>query len=158
MIQPDPRASKLNRRFTGKHMTGILVAGFGVVIAVNFTMAALASSSFGGVVVENSYVASQKFNGWLDKAQASDTLGYTVTALLRADGKVVLTTSGVATGAQVIATARHPLGHQPDRTLNFVAGPDGAWTSTAALPDDRWTLRLSITDRGREWRGERALP
>ncbi|WP_066553673.1 FixH family protein [Croceicoccus bisphenolivorans] len=144
-------------RFTGKHMTAILVCGFGVVVAVNFTMAALASSSFGGVVVENSYVASQEFNNWLDKAEASNALGYTVDAARNADGKIALTTSGVPVGAQVTATARHPLGHQPDRALVFVYGSDGKWTSTSALPEDRWTLRIAIDANGSEWRGERGL-
>jgi len=52
-------------RFTGWHMTFILVSFFAVVIAVNLTMAHFASSTFGGLVVENSYVASQKYDGWL---------------------------------------------------------------------------------------------
>ena len=50
------------RTFTGRHMTMVLVAFFGTIIVVNFTMARFASSTFGGVVVENSYVASQHFN------------------------------------------------------------------------------------------------
>ena len=58
------------RKFTGWHMTGILVAFFGVVVSVNVFMARAAISTFGGTVVDNSYVASQKFNGWLDKAEA----------------------------------------------------------------------------------------
>ena len=61
--------------FTGRHITIIMVAFFAVVIAVNLLMARYATSTFGGVVVENSYVASQNFNKWLDeelvKARAS---------------------------------------------------------------------------------------
>ena len=37
---------------------------------------AMPSSTFGGVVVENSYVASQDFNGWLDEARAERALGW----------------------------------------------------------------------------------
>jgi len=40
--------------FTGRHMLAVLVGFFGVVIAVNFIMASYATSTFGGVVVENS--------------------------------------------------------------------------------------------------------
>lgn len=145
-------------RFTGRHMTAILVGGFGIVIAVNFTMAALANSTFGGIVVENSYVASQKFNGWLDKAEKSEELGYSIKADHTGDGKVLLTTGGVPAGARITAIARHPLGHQPDTDLSFVAtGPD-TWISTETLPDTRWTLRLAIESGGDEWRGERPLP
>ena len=68
------------RKFTGWHMTGILVAFFGVVVTVNIVMARAAIGTFGGTVVENSYVASQKFNGWLDQAKAQDKMGWTVDA------------------------------------------------------------------------------
>jgi nitrogen fixation protein FixH len=40
-------------KFTGWHMTTILVAFFGVVIAVNFFMARMAVGTFGGTVVDN---------------------------------------------------------------------------------------------------------
>ena len=53
----------MTKKFTGKHMATILVLGFGVVVAVNFTMASLATNGFSGVVVENSYVASQAGRG-----------------------------------------------------------------------------------------------
>ena len=59
----------MSRPFTGRHMAMILVAFFGVVIVVNLIMARYASSTFGGIVVENSYVASQEFNKWLDEAE-----------------------------------------------------------------------------------------
>ena len=54
--------------FTGKHFAVIIVAFFAVVVSVNVYMARAASSTFGGVVVENSYVASQNFNAWLAEA------------------------------------------------------------------------------------------
>ena len=64
----------MNSPLTGKRMTGIFVLFFGVVIAVNVVMACYASSTFGGIVVENSYVASQDFNRWLDEAAAEKAL------------------------------------------------------------------------------------
>ncbi|TBG50852.1 cation transporter (plasmid) [Rhizobium leguminosarum] len=48
--------------FTGLHMLLATSAFFGVVIAVNVTMAFYASSSWSGLVVKNTYVASQEFN------------------------------------------------------------------------------------------------
>ena len=50
------------REFTGKHMLAIMIAFFGVVFAVNFTMVYFSRHSWTGLVVENSYVASQEFN------------------------------------------------------------------------------------------------
>src|SRR3546814_8818871 len=69
------------RRFTGWHMTAILIAFFAAVIAVNMLMATVAVRSFGGTVVENSYVASQKFNGWL--AQRSEEHTSELQSLMR---------------------------------------------------------------------------
>ena len=50
----------MTRKFTGWHMTAILVGFFAIVISVNLFMARAAIGSFGGVVVDNSYVASQR--------------------------------------------------------------------------------------------------
>lgn len=146
------------KRFTGRHMAAILIGGFAVVIGVNFTMASLASTTFGGVVVENSYVASQQFNTWLERARDSEALGYEVEARRDAQGRVVLATRSVPVGSQVTAMARHPLGRDQDRMLTFVMGPDNRWTSTATLPEGRWALRLAIRAGADEWRGQRALP
>ena len=48
--------------FTGRHMLLVTTSFFAVVISVNVTMAWFASSSWSGLVVENTYVASQEFN------------------------------------------------------------------------------------------------
>lgn len=53
---------KPNRGFTGWHMLAIMCAFFGVIIAVNMVMAYSAVTSWSGLVVANSYVASQEFN------------------------------------------------------------------------------------------------
>lgn len=49
-------------RFTGYHMIACVVSFFAVIIFANVTMAWFASSSWTGLVVKNSYVASQQFN------------------------------------------------------------------------------------------------
>ena len=76
----------MRKPFTGRHFTLIMVAFFGVVIAINLVMARYASATFGGVVVENSYVASQRFNSWLGKARTQDALGWDATATRERDG------------------------------------------------------------------------
>jgi nitrogen fixation protein FixH len=106
-------------KFTGQHMTAILVAFFGVVVVVNFTMAGYASSTFGGIVVENSYVASQHFNRWLDEARAEDRLGWDAVTAWRPDGRLAITVTGAPPEVTVQAIARHPLGTLPDRALAF---------------------------------------
>ena len=102
----------MSRKFTGIHMFAILVGFFGTVMAVNFTMASLATSTFGGVTVKNSYVASQKFNSWLDQAAEQDALGWEVTTSWRDDGHLVVSATGPGTKARLAAHARHPLGRE----------------------------------------------
>jgi len=139
--------------FTGRHMTIILVAFFGVVIAVNVFMARLAGSSFTGIVVENSYVASQNYNRWLAEARAEEKLGWQASARRAADGHLLVALKGVPAGATVAADAWHPLGRAPDHVLRFT--PEGdAFRSTAAIPAGRWRIRIEVKAAGRRWRTE----
>jgi nitrogen fixation protein FixH len=139
------------RKFTGWHMTGILVAFFGVVVSVNVFMAQAAISTFGGTVVDNSYVASQKFNGWLDKAEAQKALGWTVSAGLNGSRHVELMADVGQVplrNAAVEALVRHPLGRVPERSLRFDQTQDGIWTSREALPAGRWIVHLTVRRGG----------
>jgi nitrogen fixation protein FixH len=145
--------STMPRRFTGRHMAAILVAFFGVVIAVNVMMARLAVRSFGGEVVENSYVASQHFNRWLDEAAVEQALGWRVQVARRTDDRLSVRLDGVpAKSVVLIGEARRPLGVRPDRTLRFVRVADGSFVSTSPLPTGRWRLRLEVRAGDRRWR------
>lgn len=140
------------RGFTGRHMTAILVAFFGVVMAVNFTMARYASTTFGGLVVENSYVASQEFNHWLAESETQDALGWDALTAWRPDGRLLVTVSGPGSAAAVAAIARHPLGRIPDQRLAFEPLGKGRFLSRETLPEGRWTLTLMVTSAGKTWR------
>ena len=136
-----------NGKFTGWHMTAILVAFFGVVMAVNFTMARMAVSSFGGTVVDNSYVASQKYNRWLNAAAQQDKLGWKVSASVDAERHVRIDarSNGVMLEqVTAVGDALHPLGRAADVPLVFAATPQGYLLSTKPLPAGRWNLRLSL--------------
>ena len=65
----------MTREFTGWHMLGLMVLGFGVIIGVNLTLAFKAVQTFPGLETRNSYVASQSFDA--DRA-AQDALGWTL--------------------------------------------------------------------------------
>lgn len=140
--------------FTGRKMAAIMVGFFAVVVAVNVFMAREASATFGGVVVENSYVASQHYNRWLDEASAEKAMGWSAAATRRVDGHVVVTLAGPEQGASVTAVARHPLGTQADRTLHFSPTGAGAIVSVETLPAERWRLRLTVRDGAKLWRHE----
>lgn len=144
--------------FTGKHITIILVIFFAVVIAVNLTMARLASSTFGGVVVDNSYVAGQKFNGWLKEADRERALGWKAEARHQADGKVAVKLTGAqGSGLVLKADAWHPLGRLPDQPLTFQRQLDGTFVSNEVLPKARWRLRLDAQIGEKRWRAEQEL-
>lgn len=148
----------MNRSFTGRHMALILICGFGVVVAVNLVMARFAVSTFGGVVVQNSYVASQNYNRWLEQAERSRALGWTPEITRSDDGRIVVTFAEAQIQPRgLIAVARHPLGQQPDERLQFVRDPSGRFVSTAPLRLGRWVLRMEATSGEHLWRGESAL-
>ncbi len=141
----------MTRTFTGRHIAIILVAFFGVVIAVNVTMAWLASSTFGGLVVKNSYVASQKFNGWLEQAREQKALGWSLDIARDADRHVVVTLAARGapmTDAQLSGFARHPLGRAPEQPLQFQALGDGRYRSAQPLPQGRWIVHARAAAHG----------
>jgi len=135
------------RRFTGFDMMGLTIAFFAVVVSVNMVMATLATRTFGGTVVENSYVASQKFNHWLDKARVQSALGWHVEAD-RGGGRVRLMIVGVDQ-ARVDAVAIHPLGRLPAMHLHFERTAPREYRSRETLPAGRWRLEVRLR-RGSE--------
>lgn len=147
----------MKSEFTGRHMTAVLVGGFGIVVAVNLYMASLATQGFGGVVVKNSYVASQKFNSWLDAAREQETLGWSAGVERSADGRVLVTTQGVPAGATVSAELRRPLGDAERTDLAFQASGSGVFVATAPVAEGRWIVRVAITNAGRHWVAESRL-
>jgi nitrogen fixation protein FixH len=126
------------RRITGRHAAAALIAFFGVVIGVNVTMAMFAVRTFGGVVVENSYVASQKYNGWLEAARKQQQLGWAIVPRLDRQRHVIVSVD--ADGAEVTGFARHPLGREADVPLTF----GRAQRSKQALPPGRWAVHLLV--------------
>lgn len=156
MSAPHPRPTP-RKAFTGKHMALTMVAGFGIVAAVNFYMASLAVGGFHGIVVENSYVASQKFNTWKDEADRMAALGWEASAARSADGYVTIATQGVPEGAVVTAQMRRPLGDQEFAQLTFSPLGDGRFRSLEPVTDGRWTVRLEVTAAGERWATESAL-
>jgi nitrogen fixation protein FixH len=137
----------MTRTFTGWHMSGILVSFFAVVITVNLVMARYATGTFGGVVVENSYVASQNYNHWLDAAERQAQLGWVHSVTLDRQRRLVVraTKNGVVLPAlSARGLAVHPLGRAKPLALNFERGGDGNLHSREALPAGRWHVRIGL--------------
>lgn len=150
-------AASTKGQFTGRKVTAIFVVFFGVIMAVNFTMASFASSTFGGVVVSNSYVASQHYNKWLAAAEAQKKLGWSATLSRLPDDRVAVRFTGTPAGLTVNAVARHPLGRAPDQALAFFRAADGAFISTKAIAPGRWMVRIAAEAGDARWREEQEL-
>ncbi|MGX5851357.1 FixH family protein [Mesorhizobium sp. PL10] len=116
------------REFTGKHMLLTVLGFFGIVIAVNLTMATLASTTWTGLVVENTYVASQQFNEKAREGRAQAALGWEG-SLTIVSGEVrysVADAKGMMVplhGVRVLF--RHPAYDAQDRAVTLAAASGG---------------------------------
>ena len=141
--------SRTIRPFTGGRMFLIFLAAFGLIFAVNFYMAWLAVTTFTGTVVENSYVASQQFNGWLAEARAEKALGWKVSVELD-PARYVLIHATDKNGRPLApldatGTAGLALVNAAPQPLHFVPVGAGEVRGSMPLPQGRWQIRLNLT-------------
>lgn len=133
-------------RFTGWHMTVILTGFFAIVIAVNFTMARLASATFGGILAENGYVASQDYNRWIAAARAQDRLGWTARTAVEDGHLVIRTTAGAFAKADVVLV--HPLGRVAESRPRMAVVSPGVLRSLDPVRPGRWEAHVTIRAGG----------
>ncbi|AZQ68623.1 nitrogen fixation protein FixH [Silicimonas algicola] len=129
------------QEITGRHVAAMFGAAFSVIIGVNVLLATKAISTFPGLEVKNSYVASQTFDA--DRA-SQEALGWTVDARIE-DGRLRLAFADRIRAIEPIIT-KALLGRathvNEDRTPDFRF--DGT-AFVAGVPDlgpGKWTLRL----------------
>lgn len=142
--------------FTGWHMAGILVAFFGVIITVNLTMAWFATSTWSGLVVKNSYVASQEFNSKVEQVKAQEALGWK--GKLEAAGGTLRWTFVDAKTNPVPANAvtirfRRPVTEASDATVTLSRAGDDTWQAQFPLADGIWIAVVDVeADQVGLWR------
>ncbi|TIO06396.1 FixH family protein [Mesorhizobium sp.] len=134
-----------SREFTGRHMLVTILAFFGVIIAVNLTMATLASTSWTGLVVENTYVASQQFNRKAEEGRAQAALGWTG-KLTIASGEVRYSLSD-ATGKPVPLRGvkilfRHPAYEGGDKAVTLALASDQEFAAQHLPRDGVWIVEV----------------
>jgi nitrogen fixation protein FixH len=132
--------------FTGRHMLLLVGAFFGVVITVNVGMAVMAARSWTGLVVPNSYVASQQFEGKRLAHERQRAAGWQAT-LAVSPGLVrlmILDAAGrpVDLGRVSLALNR-PVGGHDDRAVELSRTPDGAYVAPLDLAPGTWEARVS---------------
>jgi nitrogen fixation protein FixH len=132
-------------RFTGKHMMASMICFFGVIILVNFFMATLASKSWTGLIVKNSYVASQEYNDELKKAADQKSRGWK-SRVSYAAGSLVLTlrneNNNILTFDKVVAEIGRPVFEQEDQTLQFMPLASGGNEIAIHLEPGIWALKI----------------
>ncbi|WP_118132408.1 FixH family protein [Oceanicella sp. SM1341] len=144
----------MTRPLTGRMVLAIFVAGFGIIIAVNLLMASFATGTFPGLVVENSYIASQEF----DRNRAEqEALGWTVSMEHDAGGVVARITDAAGAPVHRLALTAHaarPSTDQGARELEFF--DDGsAYRARFDLPPGLWRVNLHLAgEGGATWQGE----
>lgn len=139
---------KQPRQFTGYHMLAVMLAFFGVIISVNVYMAMSAMKSWTGLVVENSYVASQQFNTKQRNAKAQDAMGWQG-GLDYIDGTLrfsLLDGSGAPLVAKTVTIAlSRPIGVDGDMTVKPVQVADGSYQTELALAAGAWNAAIVVT-------------
>ena len=132
----------MTREFTGWHMLALMVGGFGIVIAVNLTLAFNAVATFPGLETKNSYVASQAFDK--DRA-AQDALGWDLDVVLtQTDLTIVITDAAGVIRPEVTSAI---LGRATNTAQDSF--PEFTWTGDALhapvdLIPGYWNLRLEL--------------
>ena len=127
---------------TGRKVLLIAVAAFAVILAANLAMLYAATSTFPGLVVKNSYVASQNWNarteaqralGW--KAAASYGEGTLRVAMTGRDGAPVR-------GLRVMAVVGRPASARDDVRLELTEGARG-YAAPLVLAPGMWLVMIT---------------
>ena len=145
------------KELTGRKVLIIAVAAFGVILAANLTMMFAATGTFPGVVVKNSYVASQ---GWNEKTEAQRALGWKAETAIASEGLVVRMTGAdgrPVSGLALSATVGRPASKADDRTFELIEA-EGLYRAPADFGPGLWRVELTGTDaEGRRFEAEAEL-
>ncbi len=150
-----PTPTTQPKQFTGRHMLFAMLAFFGVIITVNLTMAMFANSTWTGLVVKNSYVASQAYNRELEQAKVQAARGWTGN-ISYSDGSVVLSLTDKA-GQPVlletlIARIGRPAFEQADHRVAMVHQGNGVYHAEDTLEPGIWQVSVRGTSSQGDYR------
>jgi nitrogen fixation protein FixH len=131
------------REVTGPKVLAISLASFGLIITVNFFMAYKAISTFPGLEVDNSYVASQTFDA--DRT-AQIALGWTVTPIYDPAAHLIHLDFRDKNGAAVTLRDLTVLIGRPTEAKDDLrptfAQTRGVYSAPADLQQGKWMLQI----------------
>lgn len=135
--------------FTGWHMSGVMGLFFGTIISVNLFLAFSASTTWTGLVVENTYVESQKFNARAAAFQRQAALGWRAVPAY-ADGvfSIELTEASGLAVEQVDMAVKlgRPVHEGDDRRLRLRQAGAGRFEIETVLGAGVWEAELTVSD------------
>lgn len=129
------------KKITGRHVLLGFVGAFGVIITVNMTLAVSAVTTFPGVEVKNSYIASQSFD---DRRAAQEALGWDVHArhaggLLRLH---ITDASGTPVEVKALNATVGRATHVKDDVKPSFLFDGEAYVAPVPLGDGNWNIRM----------------
>ncbi len=129
------------RTLTGRKVLLIFIAFFGIVTAVNIVMIYSATSTFPGLVVKNSYVASQNFDA---ERNAHNALGWSAGAGLD-DGELTVAIQdrdgAPVHGLAVSAIIGRPATNEGERIVDLHPSGD-VYIAHPGLPKGAWRIEI----------------
>lgn len=139
------RQEKAGFVFTGWHMFGVLVLFFGTIITVNLTMAYFATSTWSGLVVKNTYIASQEFNG--KAAAIRDMLATGIKGKLTVSkGEILyelaIAGSGPVEVDKVTAHFKRPVGEHQDFIAELQPIGNGRYSVSHEVLPGHWIVEV----------------
>lgn len=135
--------------FTGRHMWFLILGFFGVIISVNVGMAIVASTSWTGLVVDNSYVASQEFDTKRAAQKQQQALGWKasfsylpgIARLTIQDG-----TGNPIDLGNVRLQFNRPVGGHDDQVVELLPSPEGGYAAVVSLSAGVWDAWVSAAE------------
>ena len=140
-----------NFTFTGRHMLLTMIAFFGTIITVNVTMAYFARSSWSGLVVDNTYVASQQFNGKtlaIRKMLATGIRGDLTATDVAIRYRLTMPGGQPVVVDQVTAHFKRPVGESQDFETVLTPAGDGYYVAEHAVLPGHWIVELKALRAG----------
>lgn len=138
----------MTNELKGWHVLVMMLAFFGVTIAVNVAFTVYAVGTFSGEDVSKPYLRGLEYNQTLEARAAQTALGWSATIdAVREDGGAAINAritdrDGQAKSALTVeALLRRPTDARLDRTIELTAAGDGTYRAVAAdLPSGAWDV------------------
>ena len=150
-----PGRTDLTRPLTGRSVVVILGLFFGVMFIANVALVYTALSTLHGEEMENSYDASQAYNGQIAAARAQSELGWRVDVSTRQEGggERVVADFRDRAGApiadlEVRARFVHPFDRAADREAQLASDGEAYEGVAGPLSGGRWTLVIEARQDG----------